>query len=154
MVTIKPKTVVTMKMQGACTTHARTDVTADNLTVVVDEPEERGGSGKGLSPTQTMLAALLGCTNRIAHKCADANGVEIIDMSVDLEAQFDRRGANLDKEIDVPFPTIKLMIDVTTNADEAAIEKVRADLNRFCPISKVIRQSGTNITETWTITRP
>ena len=55
MVTIKPKSVVTMKMQGACTTPARTDVSDGNLTVVVDEPVERGGSGKGLSPTPTML---------------------------------------------------------------------------------------------------
>ena len=42
MVTIKPKTVVTMKMAGACTTHARTDVTVRDITVVIDEPAERG----------------------------------------------------------------------------------------------------------------
>ncbi|MCG8545646.1 MAG: OsmC family protein [Alphaproteobacteria bacterium] len=154
MVTIRPKTVVTMKLQGACTTDARTDVTAGDLTVVVDEPIERGGSGKGLSPTQTMLAALLGCTNRIGHKVADANGVDLKDMSIAVEAKFDRRGVNLDEEIDVPFPEIKLTIAVTTDADDAAIEKVKTDLHRFCPISKVIREAGTTIVETWTVTRP
>lgn len=154
MVTIKPKTVVTMKLHGACTTHARTDVSADNLTMVVDEPLERGGSGEGMSPTQTMIAALLGCTNRISQKIAAANGVTVQAMTVDAEAKFDRRGADMKEEIAVPFPEIALTIAMTTDADDAAIETIKSDLPKFCPISKVIRESGTKITEEWIITRP
>jgi uncharacterized OsmC-like protein len=154
MVTIKPKTVVTMKLHGECTTHAGTDVSADSLTMVVDEPLERGGSGEGMSPTQTMIAALIGCTNRISQKLAAANGVAVQAMTVDAEAKFDRRGADMKEEIAVPFPEIALTIDMTTDADDAAIEIVKTDLAKFCPISKVIRESGTKISEEWIITRP
>ena len=53
----------------------------------------------------------------------------------------------------MPFPKIRLLIDVTTDASEAEMERVKADLHRFCPISKVIRNSGTQLEEVWNMTR-
>jgi uncharacterized OsmC-like protein len=154
MVTIRPKTVVTLKVTGACPSHSRTDVTVRDLTFHVDEPVERGGTNLGPSPTETLLASLAACTNRIGHKVADANGVDIAAFAVDVEARFDRRGVDLREEIDVPFPEIQLRVDMTTDADDASVEKMKADLRRYCPISKVIRQAGTEIIEHWTVKRP
>ncbi|MEM9683224.1 MAG: hypothetical protein AAF942_08160, partial [Pseudomonadota bacterium] len=59
----------------------------------------------------------------------------------------------MEEEIDVPFPEILLTIDMVTNADDALLERLKTDLARFCPISKVIRQSGTEITEVWNVSR-
>ncbi len=154
MVTIKPKTVVRMKLKGESTSHARTDISTRDVETTIDEPEARGGTNMGLSPTETLMASLIGCTNVIAHKCADRHGVDIKAMSIDLEAAFDRRGVTLQEELDVPFPEVTMKIDLTTAADDAAIERMKTDLNRFCPVSKVIRQSGTQINEVWTIRRP
>lgn len=56
---------------------------------------------------------------------------------------LDRRGTQLLEEIEVPFPKIRLVINVTTDANEGGMEKVKTDLHRFCPISKVARNSGT-----------
>jgi organic hydroperoxide reductase OsmC/OhrA len=47
----------------------------------------------------------------------------------------------------VPFPKIRLVINVTTHASAADMEKVKADLHRFCPVSKVVRNSGTELEE-------
>lgn len=154
MVKITPKTVVTMKLQGTCTSHSRTDIAVRDQQITIDEPEVRGGTNQGPSPTETMLAALIGCTNVIAHKVASKNGVQIDAMSVSAEAKFDRRGVTLVEEVAVPFPEITLRIDVTTDAGEMAIEKLKTDLAKFCPVSKVIRESGSKINELWTISRP
>jgi hypothetical protein len=48
----------------------------------------------------------------------------------------------------------RLVINVTTNAGESDMEKVKADLHRFCPVSKVVRNSGTQLEEVWNVTRP
>jgi len=74
-------------------------------------------------------------------------------MSIDAESTFDRRGTQLLEEIEVPFQKIRLVISVATNATEAELEKVKTDLHRFCPVSKVIRNSGTPIEEVWNVTR-
>ncbi len=149
----KAKTVVTMKLEASCPSHSRTDVMTRDVETVIDEPIERGGTNLGLSPTETLLAALQGCTNTILSKVAHSHGVDVVALSVDLEAKFDRRGVVLDAEVEVPFPEIKLFINLTTSADAASIEKVKTDLPRFCPVSKVIRHSGTVVEEISTITR-
>ncbi len=151
---VKMKTVITMRAKGACLSHARTDVSVGGHTVVIDEPEVRGGTNLSASPTETLMASLIGCTNVIGHKVAKMHEVDVQEMSVDLTAQFDRRGVILEEEVDIPFPEVNLKIHLTTDADDSKIELIKRDLPRFCPVSKVIRESGTVINEEWSITRP
>jgi len=153
MVTIKEKVTVTQRIHGSCPTNSRTDISTRDVKTVIDEPRERDGTNMGPTPTETMVAALIACTNVISHKCANKHGVAFKAMAIDAEATFDRRGTQLLEEIEVPFPAIRLVINVTTDASDKDLEKVKADLQRFCPISKVIRNAGTRIDEVWNVTR-
>jgi putative redox protein len=153
MVTVTQKTVVTQKLEGRCTSHSRTDVTVRDRTVAIDEPVERGGTNQGLTPTETLMASLIGCTNVITHKVAHKNGVDIRSMNVRLEAQFDRRGVTLQEEVEVPFPSATLYIDLETDADPAAVEKVKRELAMFCPVAKVFRAAGIALEEVWNVKR-
>ena len=154
MAVVKEKTVVTQHIHGDCPTHSRTEIFTRDVKTIVDEPKERDGTNLGPSPTETLVAALIACTNVISHKCAKKHGVNFKAMSIDAESMLDRRGTQLIEEIEVPFPKIRLVINVTTDASEADMEKVKADLHRFCPVSKVIRNSGTEIEEVWNVARP
>src|SRR2546429_1237955 len=151
MATVKPKTADTMRVEAACASHSRTDVKVRDLNTVIDEPTERGGSNQGPTPTEMLMASLIGCTNVITHKVAEKHGVDIDSLKVRVEAQFDRRGVTLAEEIPVPFPSVTLHIDLETGADAAAVEKVKRDLQRFCPLSKVLRASGTEVKEEWNV---
>jgi putative redox protein len=153
MVIVKEKLTVVQRIRADCPTHARTEISVRDVTTVVDEPTERGGTNLGPTPTETLAAALIACTNVISHKCAKKHGVEFNAMSIEAESSLDRRGTQLIEEIEVPFPKIRLIISVTTDASEAEIEKVKADLHRFCPIAKVIRNAGTEIEEVWNVQR-
>jgi uncharacterized OsmC-like protein len=146
--------ITVMKLSGTGRSDARTDVRVRGLDFTIDEPAERGGADLGPTPPEALLAALIACTNRIARKIAAAEGIAIQNLTVDLEAAFDRRGVNLKHEVDIPFTAIALAIEVTTDADAAALEKLKTDLRKFCPISKIIRRAGTEITEHWTVRRP
>jgi len=154
MAEVKVKNVVTMRLEGSCPSHSRTDVLVRDTELTIDEPVERGGTNLGPSPTETLLSALVGCTNVISQKCAAKNGVTFQSISVDVKASFDRRGVTLQEEIDVPFENIDVIIDVTTDADDATMELVKADLQRYCPVAKVFRQAGSTVTDVWNITRP
>jgi len=151
---VTEKTVVTLKLDGRCTSHSRTDVSVRNVSATIDEPAERGGTNQGLTPTETLMASLVGCTNVITHKVAAKNGVRIESMHVRLEAQFDRGGVTLQEEVDIPFPSVTLYIDLVTDADAAAVETVKRELAMFCAVSKVIRASGSEIKEVWNVRAP
>src|SRR5918994_7701263 len=112
MVTVKQKTVVTQRLQGRCTSHSRTDVTVRDRAMIIDEPVERGGTNQGFTPTETLMASLIGCTNVITHKVAAKNGVVIKSMNVRLEAEFDRRGVMLEEELERAFSAVTLTIDL------------------------------------------
>ena len=154
MVAVREKTTITQRIRGDCPTHSRTEISVRDVRTVIDEPKEREGTNMGPTPTETMVAALIACTNVISHKCAKKHGVELKAMTINVESTLDRRGTQLLEEIEVPFPKIRLLIDVTTDASKADMEKVKTDLRRFCPISKVIRNSGTELEEVWNVTRP
>jgi len=154
MVTVTQKTVVTQRLQGRCTSHSRTDVTVRDRAMVIDEPLERGGTNQGFTPTETLMASLIGCTNVITHKVAAKNGVGIRSMNMRLEAEFDRRGVMLQEEIDRPFTAVTLYIDLETDADASAVERVKRELAMFCPVSKVLRSAGIALQEVWSVSRP
>ena len=146
--------ITIMNMTGRGISNARTDVDVRGMAFAIDEPPERGGNDDGPTPPETLLAALVGCTNRISHKIAAKIGVEIQDMEIELEAMFDRKGVNLDVEVDVPIIEITMKILMTTGAPDTAVEIIKTDLRKYCAISKVIRGSGTKITEIWTVKQP
>ena len=150
---ITQKTTVPMTVRAECPTHARTSARAGKHEIVIDEPAARGGTDLGPTPVDTMIAALLGCTNVILNRVAEKNHVEVRALALAAEASFDRRGVMLEEEVAIPFPEIRLTINLTTPATDLQIDRVKADLGRFCPVSKVIRQSGTKLEEIWNITR-
>lgn len=149
---IREKTTITMRMSGTSLSHARTDVGMRGLTLVIDEPIERGGTNLGFSPTETFAASLIGCTNVISQKIAHKNGFELQVGSIRLEAQFDRRGVTLADDVAVPFPAMTLHIDAATDATEEQMDQMRTELAMYCPIAKLVRASGTVLTEVWNVT--
>jgi putative redox protein len=147
----KPKLNKKITLNGACRSSTRTDVTTRDVGVTIDEP---WGTNHGLNPIETLVSSLIGCTNVTTHKLAEVNGVEIDAMSIEAELTYDQRGVMFVEEIDVPFTEITLKIELISAVDDAALAKIKADLPRFCPLAKAIRQSGTRIIENWTVTRP
>lgn len=151
MVTVKPKTRIRMALTGVGETHARTRVTTRDVATLVDEPLARGGTNTAPSPTETLMASLIACTNVITQRIAARDGVRIASLVVDAQALLDRRGAALEEEIETPFSDIRLEIRIATDATPEQLETIKADLTRFCPIAKVIRGSGVPIAETWIV---
>lgn len=146
---IRMKTVVTYKATAQCPTHARTEIPVRNLNVVIDEPEERGGTNMGPTPTETAMAALIACTNVIGHKNAKKLGVDLGEITIDADCKFDRRGVLLEEEIDVPFPEITLTVNCDTTASQEELTNVGAETAKYCAIAKLFEAAGTKLTVNW-----
>lgn len=151
MVVIKQKTTVKQRVEASCPSHSRADVKVRDQTFIIDEPEERGGTNLGPSPTETALGSLVGCTNVIANKVAQKMGLEISNLHVSVVADFDRRGVTLAEEIDVPYEAITLRVEVDTSSSQTEIDALAREVAKYCPISKLFRQAGTKLVEEWVI---
>ncbi len=145
----KMKTTVTLRAKAECSTHTRADVSIRDLNFAVDEPTERGGSNLGPTPTDTAIAALIGCTNVIGNKCASKLGVDIGHLNIDANCQFDRRGVTLEEEIEVPFQSITLTVVSLGSASEEQLQLVAIEVAKYCPLSKLFKNAGTKLEVNW-----
>ena len=142
------------RLSAEAESHSRTVLKTRDLIDVSDEPEARGGTNEGFAPTEMALASLMACSNVITHKIAKKNGVEILSLDLEVDAEFTRLGVMLEEEIDVPFPEILLTINLTTTADDAAVNILKTDLPKYCPVAKVFSQAGSNVISKWNVSRP
>lgn len=146
---VRPKTTVKLKAQADCPSHSLANVDIRDLTFAIDEPTERGGTNLGPTPTDAALAALIGCTNVIGHKCAKSLGLEIGHLTISATCDFDRRGVTLQEEIDVPFTRIELNVKTQHTLVDDDLTRLKQEIAKFCPLSKLFRQGGTIIEEHW-----
>lgn len=144
---MKQKTTVTLAAKADCLSHSLATVSVRDLQFAIDEPVERGGTNEGPTPTDTALAALIGCTNVIGHKCAKKLGIDIGNLSIEATCEFDRRGVILSEEINIPFVKINLNVTADGSATAAELQSVSKEVAKFCPLSKLYRQAGTVIEE-------
>ena len=146
---IKMKTEVKLRAKADCPSHSRADVAIRDLLFAIDEPVERGGTNAGPTPTDTALAALIGCTNVIGHKCAHKLGVDIGHLEISATCDFDRRGVTLEEEIDVPFRRVELLVQCHGSATNEAVQQVAQEVRKYCPLSKLFVAAGTEVIDVW-----
>ncbi len=149
MAAIKMKTTVKLRADADCPSHSRADIKIRDVSFAIDEPIERGGTNAGPTPTDAALAALVGCTNVIGHKCAKALGIDIGHLRISAACDFDRRGVTLTEEVDRPFERIVLEVVADGPATDDELARVAAEVLKFCPLSKLFRGAGTEIAENW-----
>ena len=141
--------IATLKALADCPSHSRTDVRIRDLTMVIDEPVIRGGTNLGPTPTDTILAALIACTNVIGHKCAQSLELDLGNLTIAATCEFDRRGVTLQDEIDLPFISVHLDIAADGALGAADLDRVATEARRFCPVSKLLESAGTRLTTQW-----
>jgi putative redox protein len=66
------------------------DVEVEGHTLVVDEPEEKGGSNRGSSPTRLLAASLASCTAITMEMYADRKGWDLGEVEVVVDMEFGR----------------------------------------------------------------
>jgi uncharacterized OsmC-like protein len=146
---IRMKTSVTMRASAHCPSHSLVNVSVRDLTFSIDEPTERGGTNLGPAPTETALAALIGCTNTIGQKCAKKLGYDIGHLDINATCEFDRRGVTLAEEIEVPFTAVALIVTSDGSATQAQLDQVAIETEKYCPLSKLFKAAGTKVDVQW-----
>jgi putative redox protein len=103
------------------------DVEVDGHTVVVDEPEETGGSGLGPRPTRLVGAALAACTAITVEMYAARKEWELGTVEVDVDIDYDG-----------PVPAVfTLTLKVQCELDNDQLERLRVIAGK-CPVHRAL----------------
>ena len=111
-----------------------------NHTMIIDIPEDQGGTGAGFRPMQTVLAALCGCSSvdivSILKKQKQA--LKTLKISVDGERE---KG----KEPSV-WETVEVVFEMTGDLDPAkAYRAADLSISKYCSVAETLRRAGARI---------
>ena len=121
---------------------ARTIVKARNFEIIVDEPEDLGGSNTAPNPVEYVLAAFAGCLNVMGHLIAGEMGFELRSLKIDIAG--DLNPAKLFGKSDedrAGYKNIVVEIKPDCDADDATLEKWLHAVEQRCPVSDNIQNA-------------
>ena len=148
---VKEKPIWKFKITGQQETPTKSTTTARGKSYVIDEPIQRGGTDLGPMPVEYVFMGLVGCTHVISNKLAKANGIAFQDMDIDIDVTMDSHGTRLIHPIDVPFPSVTLNITANYEGPRDGAMAVVEKLRDHCAVSKMLQESGTEVTENWVL---
>ena len=151
MLNVKEHKLIKVALEGYAPTASLTEVRVRGHSFVIDEPPYRHGTDVGPTPLETLLGALIGCTNVIARRIAMEMKIDLKIDKIDVLGHLDHRGIDRVADVPVPFPIIELKVNATTSGTEDDMLRLREDLNARCPMSVILKHAGSQIVESWVI---
>lgn len=105
------------------------------FAVEVDEPPALGGSDRAPSPVEYALAALATCQEITYRLHADALGIPLRDVSVQLEGELDLRGFfGAVVGVRPGFLGIKGSVSFDSPASTEDLERLKSVVDAHCPV--------------------
>ncbi len=114
----------------------KTVVETRGFKMIVDEPENLGGTNDGANPVEYLLAALAGCLNVVGHIVAKEMGFNLRGIELELEGDLDP-AKFLGKETNerAGYKEIRIKIKPDTDADGETLKKWLETVKSRCPVS-------------------
>jgi uncharacterized OsmC-like protein len=114
----------------------KTVAEARGFNIILDEPEDLGGTNEGPNPVEYILAALSGCLNVLGHMVAGEMGFNLRGLEFELEGDL-----NIDKctgkntKDRAGYKEIRVTVKPDTDADQTTLDKWLKAIELRCPVS-------------------
>ena len=116
------------------------EVQIRDFRLKVDEPPALGGTDKGPNPVELVLAALGACQEITYRLYADTMGIPLDGVSVKLAGRLDLRGFfAVDEGVRPGFRDIQATVTIDSPASPDDIERLKATVDRHCPVLDILR---------------
>ena len=106
-----------------------------DFAIEVDEPPALGGTDRAPNPVEYALAALATCQEITYRLHADALGIPLNDVSVQLEGELDLRGFfGATEGVRPGFLRITGSVSFDSSASEADLKRLKGVVDAHCPV--------------------
>lgn len=106
--------------------------------VIIDEPENLGGTDKGMNPVELLLSALGACQSIVARTYAKKFEINLQNFWVELEGDIDLDGFFGKSDVRPGFSGIRYTFHIETDAPEEKIEAYKVFIEAHCPVGDTI----------------
>ena len=139
----KDKREVKVTVHGESESPMRMKIKSGKFEMIIDEPENMGGTNMGPSPIQVLLMSLAGCINITGHQVARQSGMKLNGMKIKIDGNMNPCtfiGCSYEER--AGFQTIGLQVDADfEDASPAEIESWLKETESRCPVTDNIKDS-------------
>lgn len=127
---------LTFRVKAHSENPTKTVVKARRFQLVIDEPEDLGGTNEGANPVEYILAALSGCLNVMCHLVAKEMNFTLRGVEITLSGNLNPAKLFGQETTErAGYKEIKVEINPDTDADKATLEKWIKTVESRCPVS-------------------
>ena len=131
------------------------DVIGSGHVIRSDAYPAFGGRDEFPSPLAYTLASLTTCSQVTASIVAKELGISIANYAFEVSGGLDPTAMTTGTGSgDDTFHDVRLTATVDTDATQAQIDVLGAEVERRCPVSALFRRAGTGLTTSWTVRTP
>lgn len=106
--------------------------------IVMDEPEELGGTNAAMNPVEALLCALGACQTIVASAFAQAKGFKFEEYHVELEGDLDPDGFMGLADVRPGFQEIRFTMHFKTDESQEKAEEFAEFIEKTCPVGDCI----------------
>lgn len=118
------------------------NVESRGLTFTLDEPENLGGSNKGMNPVEALLGALGGCIGICIQSFAESQHIHLHNFSIRLEGDLDTDGfLGKNPQAKKGFSEIRTFIELEADNRPEEIREFIKFVENTCPVHDTIMNS-------------
>lgn len=131
-----------VKVSGKSESATRLNVSSGNFSMIIDEPEQMGGSNLGPTPIQVLLMALAGCLNVTAHEVAKQQDIPLTSLSIEIDGNLDActfMGCSTENRAGFNKINVQLNAEFQIPVTQARIDKWVLDTETRCPVTDNIK---------------
>jgi uncharacterized OsmC-like protein len=111
------------------------------FTVVQDEPESVGGTGKGPTPTDYFVTSIGFCENVIFARNASLARLSIDSLETSVTGSWDRRGLFEIEGVSPFFKSITVETRISTKDPVERVVEVARQTHRRCPVHATLSRA-------------
>lgn len=118
--------------------------------LVIDEPQQMGGTDQGADPLATMLGSLAGCETVIANMVAKEIDFDLQNISFDVKGTLDMRGLMGTADVKPYFNTVTIDAKVETSESQERVEQLQEITDQRCPVFTTLKAADIDLNVKWT----
>ncbi|MDC3411970.1 OsmC family protein [Aquibacillus sp. 3ASR75-11] len=142
--------IVKVSTKGKWEEGVRTKVyVRDFDPIVLDEPEELGGSDQGPNPVEYVLASLSGCTLVLIEMIAKELNFSYTGIEFENEGLLDLRGMNGVEGVSPHFQKVTFKVIIDTDESDNRLKQLNEEVIRRCPVYNLLKDAGIELESPW-----
>ena len=113
---------------------------ARTFKIIMDEPEELGGSNTGMNPVEALLCTLGSCQTIVAFAFAEAYGIKLDGFHVEIEGDSDPDGfMGIAEGVRNGFQEIRYSMHFKSEASQEELEGFANFIESKCPVADCLQ---------------